>query len=119
MDAPGEEVQAVQNDASLLPKGEPGSVSFDDLQTVCEGKALPTAAAYQKQVGVSSTIMFNERRFNSWGWPGRAPGQPQLPGWWYSFKEPANTQLVICVDATEKNRIDDCRYEGGGGSIAL
>jgi len=117
--APGGEVAASKNNPSLLPKGKPGSVSRDDLKTVCDGKALPDAAEYKKQEGAAAQIYYFERRFKQWRWPGRGPGQPRLPRWWFSFKEPANTQLVACVDALDKKKVKECRYEGAGGGISV
>ena len=120
LDAPGADVVAVSSDPALLPRGEPGSVEWDDLKALCEGGTAPTAAAYQKQEGASAPIAFFERRFETWRWPGvGAPGQVRLPRWWLSFKEPANTQLVACVEAIDPRRVKECRYEGRGGGISV
>ncbi len=120
LEAPGGDVVAVENDPSLLPRGEPGSVEWDDLKALCEGEVVPTAAKYRRQDGAAAQVAFFERRFKKWRWPGAGgPGQVQLPRWWLSFKEPADTQLVACVDALDRQRVKECRYKGPGGGISV
>ncbi len=121
LEHPEQAVAAVDNNIALLPKGEPGSVDQDDLRALCEeGTAVATAAPYKKQAEVASPMYFFERRFETWRWPGvGGPGQPQLPTWWFSFQEKADTQLVACVDAVDKKRVKECHYKGPGGGISV
>ncbi|MCK5802006.1 MAG: hypothetical protein KAI66_04200, partial [Lentisphaeria bacterium] len=100
------------------PQGKAGSLSMDDLKKVCAGEAQSDAASYVKQASNTSKLYYFEKRYEDWRWPGRGPGMPELPAWWTDFKEPANTQLVVCVDLTDKTKVQDCRYKGGGDGIS-
>ncbi|MBN2495385.1 MAG: ankyrin repeat domain-containing protein [Deltaproteobacteria bacterium] len=101
------------------PRGKSGSLELDDLKRVCAGEGLADAAPYVKQAGRASLVYYFERRSDEYRWPGRGPGRPSLPRWWTSWEDPSHTQLVACVDLSEKKKVQDCRYEGGGGGISV
>lgn len=99
-------------------EGKAGSLDLDDLKTVCTGKALEDAAPYVLQEGQAAQVYYFERRNEEFRWPGRGPDSPSLPKWWTSWDDPSHTQLVACVDAVEKQRVETCSYEGSGGGIS-
>jgi hypothetical protein len=105
--------------AGERPLGKSGSLDLDDLKTVCTGAALADAAPYVKQDGYAAQVYYFERRHEGFFWPGRGPGNPNLPEWWTSWDDPSHTQLVACIDAVEKAKINVCYYEGEGGGITL
>ena len=106
---------------TVAPKitGVAGSVSWDDLKQVCGGKARATAAPYVRSEQGTATVVSFERRFTEWRRRGRGPNGVPLPLWWTDFREPANNQLVVCVDAVEKQKAKVCRYKGKGGGVTI
>jgi hypothetical protein len=97
--------------------GRAGSLELDDLKRVCAGEGLADAAAYVKQPDHAALVYYFERRSDSYRWPGRGPGRPTLPRWWTSWDDPSHTQLVACVDLSDKTKVRECSYKGGGGGF--
>lgn len=117
LEAPEQPVVAAA--AVTGPRGKAGALSRDDLKALCDGKALPDAAPYEKRDDVAATVYEFERRHDNWRWPGRGPDGSGLPSWWTSFDDPSHTQLVVCIDAVDKQVVKRCLYEGPGEGVAL
>ena len=98
------------------PHGKAGTVAIDDLKPVCDGEPQPNAAPYEKSDEYAASVFYFERRHDAWRYPGRRHGVT-LPKWWTTWEEPADAQLVVCVDLSDKEKVDTCHYEGEGGGV--
>ena len=98
------------------PHGTPGAVEIDDLADVCYGKGVEDAAPYEKSEEYVASVFYFEKRDDVWRYPGRRQGVT-LPKGWTTWDEPADAQLVACVDLSDKTRADKCEYEGDGDDV--
>jgi hypothetical protein len=105
-----------EGEALGRPHGVAGAVELDDLKKVCYGKGIEDAAPYEKSNEYAASVFYFEKRHDLWRYPGRRHGVT-LPKWWTTWDEPADAQLVACVDMTDKTKVDTCHYEGRGGGV--
>jgi hypothetical protein len=83
-------------------------VEWEDFRGVCDGTPVAGAAAYVPGAAISPTIMF-QKLSDKWRKP-----MGFIPPEWSSFKDPSRYQVVACVEAKDKRKVQDCHYDQGG-----
>lgn len=102
---------------SWSPQAQSKQLFANDFTPVCSGAGLTDAAAYEKSAGKIHPILVMYKKADDQKWSKYY--SKLVEGWETDWKEIAKTELVVCVDPTERKKAKECPFEKDGNKFLL